>query len=400
MRHFHLRPAAIVRVLTLLTAMSAFMPTAMAAGPTSADVPAGRREGPADDAGPQLSGGHSGDRRSGQGEGCPAGLPGLFEGPGVVSFAEIRRGGGRVRSAPEGFSQEPVEPAGPLRQGGGPGPQGRFPRAPSRSTAPRRPTSSRTTASSRSPTSIWTSPTPISSRRRRTRSPQYDKALEFYRKALEVGPKADRRVEVELRVAECHQNMGRTGEAAALYQQFSKDHGASPLDIEARYRLGECRLAEGNAARPAASGRTCWRNIAKPVPLGAHRRGAVQPGQDVADSPAHHRRGVESGHGRAGRFHRAIPRAQAGQPGPPGHRPSYMFARPLRQRGAAAEPLPGRPALPGPAGNSRGPQLAGPLYQLQKKFAEALAAWREYLVKHPADAGWSACSGRSSTPNT
>ena len=87
--------------------------------------------------------------------------------------------------------------------------------------------------------------------------PQYDKALEFYRKALEVGPKPDRRVEVELRVAECLQKLNRAGEAAALYQQFSKDHEKSPLDIEARYRLGECRLAEGNLREA----RRVWQNL-------------------------------------------------------------------------------------------------------------------------------------------
>src|SRR5262249_40493267 len=34
--------------------------------------------------------------------------------------------------------------------------------------------------------------------------------------------------------------------------------------------------------------------------------------------------------------------------------------------------------------------LLGRSYQLQKKFPEALAAWRDYLVKHPAHEAWSA----------
>ena len=33
--------------------------------------------------------------------------------------------------------------------------------------------------------------------------------------------------------------------------------------------------------------------------------------------------------------------------------------------------------------------LLGRSYQLQKKFVEALAVWREYLLKHPADKAWS-----------
>ena len=34
-------------------------------------------------------------------------------------------------------------------------------------------------------------------------------------------------------------------------------------------------------------------------------------------------------------------------------------------------------------------QLLGQCYQRQQKYAEALAAWREYLAQHPADAQWS-----------
>ena len=33
--------------------------------------------------------------------------------------------------------------------------------------------------------------------------------------------------------------------------------------------------------------------------------------------------------------------------------------------------------------------LLGRSYQLQKKFTEALEAWREYLAKHPAHEAWS-----------
>ena len=125
-----------------------------------------------------------------------------------------------------------------------------------------------------------------SSRPRRSRSRDYDKALEFYRKALEVGPKPERRIEVELRVAECLQKLDAVGEAAALYQQFSKDHQQTPLDIEARYRLGECRLAEGNLKQA----RRVWQDLLANVPVpqaGGPSRIAeapVQPGPDLEHS--------------------------------------------------------------------------------------------------------------------
>ncbi|MGQ9576072.1 MAG: tetratricopeptide repeat protein, partial [Thermoguttaceae bacterium] len=75
--------------------------------------------------------------------------------------------------------------------------------------------------------------------------PDYAKALEFYRKALEVGPKPQRKIEVELLVAQCQQHLGKLDEAARLYEQFLKEHPQSPLEIEARFRLGQCQLAQG-----------------------------------------------------------------------------------------------------------------------------------------------------------
>ena len=69
-----------------------------------------------------------GDRRGGRRQGRAEGLPGVSEGPGPVAAEAIRRGRGRVRRDAEGFSQEPVAPPRAVRQGGGAGPQGRFPR--------------------------------------------------------------------------------------------------------------------------------------------------------------------------------------------------------------------------------------------------------------------------------
>ncbi|HEV3003964.1 MAG TPA: tetratricopeptide repeat protein [Pirellulales bacterium] len=76
-------------------------------------------------------------------------------------------------------------------------------------------------------------------------NPDFAKALEFYNKALEVGPKPERRAEVELLVARCYQSLGNLQEATNRFAQFSKDHAAHALDVEARYLLGECYLGMG-----------------------------------------------------------------------------------------------------------------------------------------------------------
>ena len=56
--------------------------------------------------------------------------------------------------------------------------------------------------------------------------PDYEKALTFYRQALEVGPKSERRIEIELRVARCRQELGKTSDAAELYEDaFARSRG-------------------------------------------------------------------------------------------------------------------------------------------------------------------------------
>ncbi len=89
------------------------------------------------------------------------------------------------------------------------------------------------------------------------RKPDYAKALEFYKKALETGAKPERQIEIELLIGQCQQNLNQWAAAAALFEQFSKDHPTSPLDIEARWRLGTCRLAEGNAREA----RRVWQDL-------------------------------------------------------------------------------------------------------------------------------------------
>ena len=75
--------------------------------------------------------------------------------------------------------------------------------------------------------------------------PDYEKALVFYLKALEVGPTDEERQRVELQVARCHQELGRHDEAAQLLRKFLEDHKKGPLDVEVRFRLGQVELAMG-----------------------------------------------------------------------------------------------------------------------------------------------------------
>jgi TolA-binding protein len=191
--------------------------------------------------------------------------------------------------------------------------------------------------------------------------PDYQKALEFYQKALEVGPKPEKRVEVELLVAQCHQHLGKHAEAASLYEKFIKAHPESPLDVEARFRLGQCRLAEGNAKEA----RRTWQDLLAKYPDSQSELSTVphvgRPETGRRPQPEPRRRRTRS-------LHRAVPHAQAGQPGPPGDRPKLRPSRPLRRRRHQPHSVPPGRALSGPQRDPRRPQPPGPLLPVAEEI--------------------------------
>jgi tetratricopeptide (TPR) repeat protein len=218
--------------------------------------------------------------------------------------------------------------------------------------------------------------------------PDYAKALEFYNKALEVGPKPDTRVEVELRVARCFQELGNQQEAANRYKQFVKDHAGVPQEVEARFRLGEVQMAMN---QPTEARRT-WQDL-----IAAH---ADDKSERIAEatfnlsqtyglpSPGNAEMlnlGVASlenflklypDHKLAGQAHLRIAESYLNT----GRHADAVKALDkflTDKRYADREEL----------ADAR--NLIGRAYQLQKKFPEALAAWRDYLAKHPAHHDWS-----------
>ncbi|MGD0896503.1 MAG: tetratricopeptide repeat protein, partial [Thermoguttaceae bacterium] len=274
--------------------------------------------------------------------------------------------------------------------------------------------------------------------------PDYQKALGFYQKALEVGPKVEKRIEVELLVAECLQKLNRLDEAAANYEKFIKEHAESPFDIEARFLLGECRLAHGNLklarrtwqdllARylPSPSGRGQGEgapSASVPSPSGRGQGEGAPAGQPKGDSPvfvattlravpelgqspAHSPRVAEAAYNLARTWN--IPRPTNDEELSLGTAalenfierfPSHKLAGKAHLEIAAAFMFRGRyedavKTLNRFLGAERyrlceeipdARNLLGRSCQLQKKFPEALAVWHEYLAKHPAHKAWSA----------
>ncbi|NUQ64841.1 MAG: tetratricopeptide repeat protein [Pirellulales bacterium] len=196
--------------------------------------------------------------------------------------------------------------------------------------------------------------------------PNYEKARVFYQKALEIGLKPQKRIEVELRIAECHQNLEQYEEAVGLLRKFVEEHPDAPEAIEAQYRLGECLLKQD---KPAEA-RRAWQDLL----------GATALGHGLAAVPATVTEGLPQGSNdrtdqrskpsepRWGDL-RAGQRAGSGDP-----RPAANDSRPAReprwgdlragQRAGSGDP---RPALvdPRPAPS---PRIAEAQFQLSRTW--------------------------------
>ena len=89
-----------------------------------------------------------------------------------------------------------------------------------------------------------------------TEKPDYARALEFYRKALEVGPKPAKRIEVEMLAAQCQQRLQKWSEAAALYEKFIQDHPRHALASKPASTWASAGWPKAIGSRPGACGRT------------------------------------------------------------------------------------------------------------------------------------------------
>ncbi len=221
-----------------------------------------------------------------------------------------------------------------------------------------------------------------------TVQPNYQKALEFYNQALAVGPKADRRAEIELQVARCQQLLNKHAEAAQLFQKFIKDHADHKLLIEARFRLGEVQLAMG---QPVEARRTWQDLLAAHVDSKSERIAeatynlSLTYGLPTPNSTEDLTLGVAAlenflkkfpDHKLASAAHLRIAQSYL-------HRGRFDDGVKSLKKFLAEAKYADREEVP----DAR--QLLGTAFQAQKKFPEALAAWQEYLTKNPAHRAWS-----------
>ncbi len=219
--------------------------------------------------------------------------------------------------------------------------------------------------------------------------PDYEKALDFYGRALSVGPKLDSRVRVELLIGQCQQKLDKLKEAAELYRKFLREHVDHPLVVEARFRLGETLLANNQQAEA----REAWQDLldlhkgsaSDLLPQAAFRMAetyrlpAPEDEEQLSLGIAALRRFLENfpQHALASKAQLWIGQSYQHR-GHFGDAAATLTAFLADPRYAKAEEIP----------DAR--NLLGMSYKMQGKFDQALAAWKEFLAKHPTHPAWSA----------
>ncbi len=218
--------------------------------------------------------------------------------------------------------------------------------------------------------------------------PDYQKALEFYRQALELGPQPAQRREVELLIGQCLQKLGQLDEAIAHFDRFVAEHLDEPLVVEARFRLGETQLQKQDAVAarrtwqdllelhaddPSPRIAEAWFNLSLtygiPSPADGENLslGVAALQRFLAKFPDHklasaaHLR-IAQTYQHAGRFEDSVENL-------------VPFLQDVRYAD--------RPEIPD------GRVLLGNAYKMQRKFDDALHVWQEYLQKHPTHQLWS-----------
>ncbi len=218
--------------------------------------------------------------------------------------------------------------------------------------------------------------------------PDYQKALDFYLKALEVAPPSERRIAVELQVGRCYQKLNNPGEAIARFTQFIASHPKHALEIEARYLLGETQLA----TQDFAAARLTWQDLLAAFPdadsprVADARYGLAQtyglptPArvEDLFSGVAALQSFIKShpNHAQVGQALLTIAQSQM-------HLQRHDEAIQTLTQFLADAKLANSAQLP----DAR--QLLGVAYRQQKKFAEAIAVWKDYLTKHATHSAWS-----------
>lgn len=222
---------------------------------------------------------------------------------------------------------------------------------------------------------------------------EYSKALQFYQKALEVGPKPKTRDKINLQIARSQNHLGRQGDAINVYANLVAKSTSGPIKLIARYELGDLYLQAGQHA----AARKTWEDLlalhegedSKLLPKAAFRLAETYNFPNPA-SEQDLELGVAALEEYLAKYpeHESVPEAH------------FQLARAFSSRGRgddAVQALQSFLKIEQYASTDAYADarfLLGSIYAQQNKFVEAIVAWSEYLSKHPTHSKWSEAQQR------
>lgn len=231
--------------------------------------------------------------------------------------------------------------------------------------------------------------------------PDYAQALNYYQQALQLRPGLALQQQIELRIARCHQELKQLPEAIAAYQKFLASYAnpkapparrAEPkLAAEAQFQLGQSQL---DAGQPAEARKTWQDFLTGDVSKEAGGSLIAEASYRLAKTygvPAPPTIGdLELGVEVLEQFVKKFPQHALAAEAEFNRAQSYLHHHRHEQAITVLKGLIENPQF------AKAPQvpaawnLLGEAYAAQKKYAEAIEAWRSFLDKFPTDPKWSA----------
>ena len=224
--------------------------------------------------------------------------------------------------------------------------------------------------------------------------PDYNRALRFYQRAVDVGLTGEKLYEVKLRMALCHYNQGSYGEASNLFTSLlDEDELPEPVEREAMFYSGMNNLSWYNPAQA----RKAFRRFLEKYPndknaaTAAYNIGKTynlpNPGslKDLELGVKAHREFLEKYS-----THEDVPAA------------AFEIAESYYNMERYEEAVVALTDLVRQFGRRseldevpRAKILLGRCYFDQEKYERAIEEWKKYLKDHPTHSGWSNTSSRA-----
>jgi uncharacterized protein YfaS (alpha-2-macroglobulin family)/tetratricopeptide (TPR) repeat protein len=230
--------------------------------------------------------------------------------------------------------------------------------------------------------------------------PDFKQALTYYAQALKLQPSLQSRQRIELRIARCRQELKKLTQAIADYRKFldryasdktqPDQHAAAALQVEARYQLGRAQLRAGQSAEARKTWQDFLNNdVAQNVGGDLLAQAAYSLALTYGIPKPSTAGNLELGVTALEKFLKDYPEHKLAAKAEFEIAQSYVHHGRHEQAIARLKSLIANQAYESTVQAAEARRLLGRSYFAQKKFDEAIAAWREFLDKHPTNRHWS-----------